>query len=653
LDNKSRTISSREKAKKFAPYYHVSRLYLLGIWLSLTTSLLAQTDTTLLAPQVEVIAVKISQRSLGSYVQAIDSQALATQPRATLADLLSTHAGIFLKTYGTGSLATSALRGAGASHTTVLWNGFNLQNPMNGVIDFALFPVWLSDGASVQHGGGSSLHGSGSIGGAVFLENKPAHGQGWTGVAGARLGSFGTTGQFAKIGLGAGGYAGDLRFIRQGAQNDFPLPGSSGERQQHASLSQWAFSQNNHLKINARQMLKTYAWWQGSARNIPPSRTEANTHARQEDDVLRLGAEWTKLGTRGVTKARAGWFDERLLYFSDFIDSSQSRSRTFTGELEQSFVFPKSRTLRLGTHLTRQVADTKETGEQHRTRLAAFASWQAKLWQERLTWGIEARQELADGKLIPFTASSGASLRLWKNASLHARIFNNFNLPTFNDLYWQDAFARGNPNLKPETAWGEELGFHFQLKGNITRLETGLIAFSNLVNNWILWAPKAGTWQPANQRTVWARGLESYLRFNHFFPKEKWRLHAEFSGSLTRSTVEDVYDGIDELLVGKQLIYTPVLNGGTGFSLFYRHSSLGYRHSYTGRRFTTTDNSQAAELAAFHLGSLTVGHAFQGENWRVSVSFSVENIWNARYEAIAARPMPGRAFGLNFTVEYL
>ncbi|MEK7254665.1 MAG: TonB-dependent receptor [Bacteroidota bacterium] len=635
--------------------------------LLLSGFLSAQNDSTIVLSSVEIKAAKITKANPGSHLQTIDSQFLALHSTANLAEILSRRTGIFFKTYGTGSLATASFRGSGASHTSILWNGFNLQNPMNGVMDFSLFPVGLADAVAVQHGGGSTLQGSGSLGGAIFLEDKLK-------LAGndlsesfklserlARndhfrsaffLGNFGEVGLTGSLATSGEQVATSLKFFHRQAENDFPIANSGGKLQQNAHLKQWAISQSNLLKINEKQQLKSFLWLQNSTRRIPPSRTEANRHAQQDDEIFRLGFEWTRLSERGVTKARAGYFNEAILYFSDLVDSSQSRSHTWIGEAEQAWFFGKNQILRAGLHLTRQQAKTIETGEQRRNRSAVFTAWQQLFWKGKLAWSLEARQEAMDEKLIPFVASSGLEMRLGEHWKLLGRVAKNYNVPTFNDLYWQDAFAKGNPDLQPETAWSQEAGIHFQsaspsdgvTSSHPVTYKAGLTAFSNRVENWILWSPAGAIFQPENRRSVWARGMESYLEMN--WKSGDWQVFTYLNASLTRSTVEKIYRQETPALLGKQLIYVPVRQGNAGFTLFFNSVFLDYGHSFTSQIFTKNDNSSASELPGFQVAALKLGKVFTWKTCRLHLQGAVENIWNEDYEVIEARPMPGRSFRL-------
>ena len=121
----------------------------------------------------------------------IDSLTLQEAKGQNLADLLSRQSDVFIKSYGLGSLATTSLRGGGASHTAVIWNGFSLQSPMNGQLDLSLLPVFFFDEVEVQYGGSAALYGSGAVGGAIHLDNQIDFEKGLRIGGHGKLGSFG------------------------------------------------------------------------------------------------------------------------------------------------------------------------------------------------------------------------------------------------------------------------------------------------------------------------------------------------------------------------------------------------------------------------------------------------------------------------------
>ena len=125
-----------------------------------------------------------------------------------LADLLAAETSVFIKSYGQGSLATSSFRGGSAAHTAVLWNGIPINSPTTGQVDFSLIPVNFFNNSRIDFGGGSSLWGSGAIGGVVQLERKAEYNQDLQLNVSTQIGSFEQFGNQVNLSFGKKKYAG-------------------------------------------------------------------------------------------------------------------------------------------------------------------------------------------------------------------------------------------------------------------------------------------------------------------------------------------------------------------------------------------------------------------------------------------------------------
>ena len=121
------------------------------------------TDTTFQLKEIVVTENRVKNFFAGIKIHQIDSNDLKRYAFNNLADLLANDNSLFVKSYGAGSLATTSFRGGSANHTAILWNGFNLNSPMNGQLDLALVPNNFVNKVSIRYGGGSALWGSGAV----------------------------------------------------------------------------------------------------------------------------------------------------------------------------------------------------------------------------------------------------------------------------------------------------------------------------------------------------------------------------------------------------------------------------------------------------------------------------------------------------------
>ncbi len=142
----------------------------------LSVRLIAQTPFS--SDTIKIDEVTISHKTTGNgpagfKAKTIDSSVIKLCSQESLADLLSRHSSIFIKSYGMGGTASPSFRGTGAGHTQLAWNEINLNSPMLGQSDFALIPAGLIDGVQIYCGGASMQVGNGGLGGIVNISTGP------------------------------------------------------------------------------------------------------------------------------------------------------------------------------------------------------------------------------------------------------------------------------------------------------------------------------------------------------------------------------------------------------------------------------------------------------------------------------------------------
>ena len=90
---------------------------------------------------------------------------------SNLDEFLSSKTAVFIKSYGPGYLSSSSIRGGNAQQTAVIWNGFVINNPLNGMTDLSTIPNSFIDQINLQSGNSAALWGNGGISGGIHLSN--------------------------------------------------------------------------------------------------------------------------------------------------------------------------------------------------------------------------------------------------------------------------------------------------------------------------------------------------------------------------------------------------------------------------------------------------------------------------------------------------
>ncbi len=546
-----------------------------------------------------------------------------------------------------GTLATISVRGAGSTRTPVFWNGINLQSPMNGVVDASLLTLWPTDLLEIQYGGQSAAQSSGAMAGSVVLtQGQHPIDTGFFGLMNGALGRFGGWQGSGEVGYSGKKITTKIRANWQQADNDFTFQkqGLDGKfyttRQVNNFLKKADFQQFNLLKINEKNTIKTSFWLQNAFRELPPSITEAPRETWQRDRAHRIVALWehaTK--TRTIWTTRTAWLDDFLAFnLAGEVDTSRSKQVLFS--TERSTSLGKQWAWRAGSTAIRQWAQVDGYADSTRwfgqTRLAGYSMGE---WHRRETrFSALLRKEWAEAQAAPFTWSLGGQIGLGRVGETRFHFSRNFNLPTLNDRFWKNL---GRLNLRPEKGYSADLAW--ALPGPNFSFE--MTGFQLILDDWILWQPDStGIFRPDNLRKVWSRGLETMGKFTH-------RNHGvngyklEVSGRLqfSKTTNLAVYGG-SETALGKQLPYTPRVSGGFSVRVSRGVFSTAFLQQFTGERFDNSGN----KVKPFQVGNLLLSAALWKR--RILLDFRLENLWNAQYEIIRYRPMPGRSwrFGIGY-----
>ncbi len=139
-----------------------NRHYLFIILMFLIGKLAAQADSLPLSVQSDTIVLEQSRLRLfsaGHNGIHLNKKSLEKYQSRNLAHILQLESTFFVKNYGPSGISSLSGRGGGASHTAVLWEGFNIQSPLLGQADISLLPTVFVDYIDIQYGGESALFG--------------------------------------------------------------------------------------------------------------------------------------------------------------------------------------------------------------------------------------------------------------------------------------------------------------------------------------------------------------------------------------------------------------------------------------------------------------------------------------------------------------
>ncbi len=595
-----------------------------------------------------------ARHEVGIKVRDIDRQTLESFRNQSLADLLAARSSAFVKSTGLNTFSTLSLRGASAAQTAVYWEGIPLMNGASGLVDLSLLPLAFTGRVQIDYGSSAALRGSGNVGGAVLLQDEPAvftpskEWRGNVGIGGGSFGSFNGNGSiafssrrsFMQAGLSYGSAAN--RFQAEDLLgNSFRMP--HAQQRQWQGSAQWAFRMNegNELSLHAR-LLRAH-------REIPPALFELQSGKEYEATDFRTLLQWRHRSTRDVSRksyAKLALLGNGMNYEDSTIGlQSALHSRQFYGEVgwERSL-------LRKGSLLVFAPVQyfwlQEQPATQFRVALASSATMPffpiaKRPGSYRFVTAVHFRLENFDGTWIGLPGLN-LSYQIAEEWQLRGNVQYTYRAPTLNERYYQPG---GNQDLRPEHGWSVDGGLDWQHRtANHWTLRYSLSAYDRYIRDWIIWLGGA-IWTPHNLAAVRSRGLELEHTLKKEWGKTFWSL--SLSGALVQSQLmESNLTG--DSSIGKQLPYVPPLMAAAVMRLGREAFFLEWTTGYTGRRYTLSDESDW--LPGYSLSGLNLVGYFPVRGYRLRVQLTCNNIFAARYEVVAYRPMPRTGWGLSAVI---
>lgn len=597
------------------------------------------------------------------YIKSIDSIVLANTTGTDLSELLQKYSSLYIKSYGAGGLSTASFRGTSASHTQVLWNGFNINSPLWGQTDLSMMPVFFTDEVSLFYGSSSLAKTSGGLGGCISLNNSPDWNSGTLISVAQTAGSFGYYLSQLKAGISRKRFVSNTRLFYDRAKNNFRYyDNASGlfdyTRQKNADYKKEGFLQEFYYKISSRQFagIKVMSVW--ADRNLPPimSFGGANRYENQKDNMLNIIGEWKYYGSNSNITFHSGLIRNSLSYIltntnpgGTFVNyDTENLSNVFANKLNFQHNFsPKTvlKTFVEANFTSATYSDLKEKiGFDVQQSDVNLQSSLHRIFNPSVSGYVLAQQKMLDGKLMPFIAATGLEMQPWINQGLTIRVNmgRNLHVPNLNDKYFNPG---GNRNLKPEIGYQTDVGVQYVKTWNNIRYQIEITGFSAWIKDWILWHPSEYRyWTADNVQQVLSRGAEVNSSIKGNVESVTWQLKGNYA--FTRTTNEES----ESPSKGMQLIYIPkhvanlqlFLEKGTYSSSFAFHN--------TGSRYTSTTESAVYQLPPYYLLDFAIGKTFDIKQHTLNLSFKLNNLLNKQYQVIEQRAMPGRNFlvGLSF-----
>lgn len=569
----------------------------------------------------------------------------------SLSELIQQHSSVFIKDYGPGSLSSISFRGTGASHTQVQWNGVLLNSPMNGQVDFSLYPTIFFNQAELHHGAASLLDRNGALGGSVLLKNSQDFEAKNTAFIKQSVGSFGAYKTEFSSAFVQNKWLFETQLFYYTAQNDFEFiniskKGNPIEKQKNAEILQYGIQQGIYRQLK-NGSFGGRIWLFDSNRNLAPTITKDSSSESQKDQSFRALLEYKHLRNKLSFNITSGLIKDVLIY-EDKSAKIYSKSNSYLIDNLININYYLNNKINIINNLNIRF-ETAESGGYSNIKQRTQGSWMtgAIFSFGQLQLNVFNRFIALNNVFNPFAPSIGGKLQLLAKEQLYIKVNAgiNYHYPSLNDLFWNPG---GNPNLKPEKAEMTEAGFSYTKTIKNSELNLDVIGFYNYVSNWIIWLPtEFSYWSPTNLKEVENKGIEATFSLSSTINKLTIKHNANYAytSSTNIKTDNELDNSID-----KQLIYVPFHKFNYTLGATFKNTSIYYNYNYTGLRFISTDNNWYMPTYFIHNASISQQIKFKKVN--LTASFKANNLLNQDYQAMAYRAMPGRNFLFSISLKF-
>ena len=380
---------------------------------------------------------------VGSAFSRIDSEEIQRSQSVSLTQALSTIPGMMaVDAGGRGSYAQFSIRGNKAAQTLYLLDGIRVNTLSSSDAMTFLNHTSTSGLGSIEvaRGPQSSLYGSDGIGGVVSMESERGKGKPSIALT-SEIGSFSSfrervasQGEIDKL-------AYSLSYEREDTANNRPHNDFGSNR--YAMRLDTDLNQDFSIRLNFRGHASEYQ----SARYLGLEKVESN--------LVSLITNW-KVNDVWTQKLTLGSYFDRYHYIPG---SGPEESANYSADWMHSIQLSEKNIATAGIEFNYQTTQTAAPLYKERSNWAAYIQDEWEVFQNfNITSGAryDSYSLAGDAWTYRFT---GAYLFTKTDTKIRSSYGTAFKAPNFRELHSTSIYGLGNPDLKPETSQGWDIGF--------------------------------------------------------------------------------------------------------------------------------------------------------------------------------------------------
>lgn len=627
--------------------------------------------------EVEVAADKQKPAvTSSSPVQIINSENFNTSGITDIADAMRRMAGINLRDYGgAGGLKTVSIRGLGAQHTGVVYDGAPVSDIQSGQIDISRYSLQNISSLSLYMGDADDVYLPARImASASNIRINTLLSPDLTATKPEvnfkiRLASFQTLNPFLRFAKSNGqnlAFSVSADYLH--SLNNYPFfvengVASSREKRQNSLINSGHAEAFLIWKPKASQSLGLKVYYYDNGRQLPgpviiyadPSheRLRENNLFSQVDYKIKFNSKFSLRALAKYNRSYTRYRDENGKYPGGKLDDRYIQNEEYVSStllylpfenLKFSYAFDYFHN---SLHDNSPVSDKPGRDSFLQALSAGYEVWRLKLTVRGLVSIVnDYSNSLAKKTASRISPSVSLSLKVLENYDWYLRTSykNIFRMPSFNELYFNHY---GTVNLDPEITDQFNFGTGYSHSGRnlLNYVQITIDAYLNRIHNKIVAMPyNMFVWTMTNLGKVRSYGVD--LTLNADF-KISGKHHLDISGNYSYQRAAPRTDR-NYPDWNKQLPYTPLSSGA--FSLAWLNPWINFSVHANGcsSRYSTTLNVPETRMGGYMEFGFTLFRDFKIKDSTLEVRGDIINAFNRQYEVVRRYPMPGRSFAITF-----
>lgn len=631
--------------------------------------LMAQSDDTVRVLDTLTVEGNRKSVSLESSVplQRFDSKDLQLLGVGNAGDALKYMSGVTVRDYGgVGGLKTVAIRGMGAQHTAVIYDGVAVGDCQSGQVDLGRFSTDNLNMLQLSVGQSDDIYQTARIiasAGAVSLETSmPQENTLKTTLRAGSYGLYQANVLFSRLLGTKWKLTAFVDYTKSDGDYKFNIKDISAKRN-NSDVESLRGELNISFKKEKVHSLRAKIYAYCSSRGLPGSvivdNPISNERLFSRNAFAQLFYEYVPTSAfRIKTYLKHNYtYDRNKIYraandilHNEYVQNESDVSLTmkWTPSFMPGVAFALSEELFYNRLSTTNSHVTMANRPKRMTSLTAFsARYVNDVFSATASLlYTSAREHASEGEIAPdrHRLSPAVSLSLYpfgNNISFRLSYKDIFRLPTFNDLYYLQV---GNYRLKPEKNRMINLGATYVMQGIdcLKELSLSVDAYCGAIKDKIVAVPGLFVWKMNNVDEVSLTGVDvNITSMLELLPEYTIKATAAYS------YMRAVDDTDDSSVKGDQIIYTPRHSGSATLVLSTPILNAGYSLLWSGLRYRLSQNIPLNEVDSYCDHSLWLSKDWNIGKFVLTSRFEIQNIADDNYEIVRYYPMQGRSFNLS------